>query len=72
MSAGILPRRKEAEDALRASELRFRMYTEGSLVGVHVTQDDRFVYVNPVFAQIFGYTTPGAYGWHESVGFSAP
>ena len=51
-----ITRRKEAEDALRASELRFRMYTEGSLVGVHVTQDDRFVYVNPVFAQIFGYT----------------
>ena len=50
-----ITRRKEAEDALRESELRFRMYTEGSLVGVQVTQDDRFVYVNPVFAQIFGY-----------------
>ncbi len=51
-----ITRRKEAEEALRESELRFRMYTEGSLVGVHVTQDDRFVYVNPVFAQIFGYS----------------
>ena len=51
-----ITRRKEAEEALRESELRFRMYTEGSLVGVHVTQDDRFIYVNPVFAQIFGYS----------------
>jgi PAS domain S-box-containing protein len=50
-----ITRRKEAEEALRESELRFRMYTEGSLVGVFVLQDDRLVYVNPVFAQIFGY-----------------
>jgi PAS domain S-box-containing protein len=51
-----ITRRKEAEDALRESELRFRMYTESALVGVHVTQDNKFVYVNPVFAEIFGYS----------------
>ena len=41
---------------MRESELRFRMYTEGSLVGVYVIQDNRLVYVNPVLAEIFGYT----------------
>ncbi len=51
-----ITRRKEVEEALRESELRFRMYTEGSLVGVEVTKDDQFIYVNPVFAQIFGYS----------------
>jgi PAS domain S-box-containing protein len=51
-----ITKRKEAEEALRQSELRFRMYTEGSLVGVYVVQDERLVYVNPVLAQFFGYT----------------
>lgn len=48
--------RREAEEALRQSELRFRTYTESSLVGIFVIQDNRFAYLNPVFAQIFGYS----------------
>ncbi|AEB08742.1 PAS domain-containing sensor histidine kinase [Desulfobacca acetoxidans] len=51
-----ITKRKEAEEALRQSERRFRMYTEGSLVGVYLIQDNRFIYVNPVFARTFGYT----------------
>ncbi len=51
-----ITRRKEAEEALRESELRFRMYTEGSLVGVYLLQDNRLTYVNPILAEIFGYT----------------
>ncbi len=48
--------RKEAEEALRQSELRFRTYTESSLVGVLVLQDNVFPYVNPAMAQMFGYS----------------
>ncbi len=43
---------------MRESETRFRLYTEGSLVGVYVIQDNRLAYVNPVLAEIFGYS-PG-------------
>jgi len=48
--------RKRAEEALRQSEARFRILTEDALVGVYLIQDGRFHYVNPVLAQIFGYT----------------
>jgi PAS domain S-box-containing protein len=52
-----ITRRKEAEEALRESELRFRMYTESSLVGVLVLQDNRLPYVNPAMAQMLGYSS---------------
>lgn len=48
--------RKRAEAALRESEERFRLLAESSLVGIYLFQDDRFVYVNPALAAIFGYT----------------
>jgi PAS domain S-box-containing protein len=51
-----ITRRKDAEEALRESEMRFRMYTESSLVGVYVLQDDRLIYANPIIAEIFGYS----------------
>ncbi len=51
-----ITQRREAEDALRQSELRFRMYTESSLVGVLVLQDYLLPYVNPAMAQMFGYS----------------
>jgi PAS domain S-box-containing protein len=47
--------RQQAAEALKESEARYRMVTEGSLAGVYVVQDDSFVYVNPTFAQTFGY-----------------
>ena len=42
----------------RASELRFRALTEQSLVGVYVQARNRYGYVNPAFAQIFGFDSP--------------
>ena len=51
-----ITRLKLVEEALRESETRFRLYTEGSLVGVFVIQDNRLVYVNPVMAEILGYS----------------
>jgi PAS domain S-box-containing protein len=47
--------RKSAETALMESESKFRHLTEESLVGVYIIQEGRFKYVNPKFAQMFGY-----------------
>jgi PAS domain S-box-containing protein len=47
--------RKLAETALMESESKFRNLTEESLVGVYIIQEGRFKYVNPKFAQMFGY-----------------
>src|SRR6185369_1369886 len=48
--------RKRTEDALRASEQRFRALADGASVGVYVMQDGRYTYVNPAMAGVFGYT----------------
>jgi PAS domain S-box-containing protein len=48
--------RKQAEDALRESEEQFRCLVEQSLAGIYVIQQTHFLYVNPKFAEIFGYS----------------
>lgn len=48
--------RKEAESALREAEAKYRGLVEDSLVGVYIIQDAHFRYVNPKFAEIFGYS----------------
>ena len=48
--------RKAAENELRESEEKFRNFTEQSFVGFYIIQDDVFKYVNPKFADIFGYS----------------
>lgn len=48
--------KKRAELALRESEAKFRNFAEQSFVGFYIIQDGRFKYVNPKFAEIFGYT----------------
>ena len=47
--------RRLAEEALSATEARFQSLVEQSLVGIFLLQDDLFSYVNPKFAEIFGY-----------------
>lgn len=39
----------------KESEDKFRSITEQSLVGIFVIQNEKFIYVNPCFAFIFGY-----------------
>ncbi len=41
----------------RESEEKFKSFTEQSITGVYLLQDGDFKYVNPKFADIFGYTT---------------
>jgi len=48
--------RKNAEEALRESEGKFRDLAEKSMVGIYLYQDARFKYVNSEFAETLGYT----------------
>jgi PAS domain S-box-containing protein len=48
--------RMTAEHALQESEEKFRILVEESLVGVYIIQGNRFLHVNPKFAEIMGYS----------------
>ncbi|MFH2050477.1 MAG: PAS domain S-box protein, partial [bacterium] len=49
-----LTSKKQAEEALRSSEEKFRNFAEHSLQGVYIVQDDKFVFVNQKAADITG------------------
>lgn len=48
--------RKRAENALAEAEKKYRTLVERTPVGIHIIQDRRFVYANPRFAEILGYS----------------
>ncbi len=48
--------RKQAEEALLESENKFKSFAEAAITGINIIQDGVFKYVNPKFAQMFGYT----------------
>jgi len=47
--------RRAAEEALHASEEKFRSLVEQSIVGIYIIQEGIVVYANPKFATIFGF-----------------
>jgi PAS domain S-box-containing protein len=47
--------RLAAENTLAESEAKFRGVVEQSISGIYIIQDRQFAYVNPYFAEIFGY-----------------
>ncbi|MEJ5312128.1 MAG: GAF domain-containing protein [Anaerolineae bacterium] len=51
-------RRAEAEEALRASEERFRRLSEHALVGIVLVQGNLIRYINPAATYMFGYNSP--------------
>ena len=56
--AGIAVDRRRADDALRASEMKFRGLFESVMEGVYRTRrDGRFLDVNPAFVQMLGYAS---------------
>ena len=62
MGLGVdITERKRAENALHEAETKYRSLIEQSMVGVYIVQDNRFTYVNPKLAQIFGYTQEELY-----------
>lgn len=48
-------RRVRTEQALRNSEAKYRAMVEQNIVGIYLIMADGFSYVNPRFADIFGY-----------------
>ncbi len=54
--AADITRRKQDEAALVAAEAKFRGLVEQSFTGIYILQHQGFVYVNPRFAEIHGYT----------------
>ncbi len=46
----------KTEQALQESEEKFRILVEESLVGVYIIKGDRFIHVNPRFAEVIGYS----------------
>jgi len=51
-----ISREKSAREELIESEEKFRGLAESLLEGIYMIQDDRLVYVNPAFCQLFGYS----------------
>ncbi|MBN1976308.1 MAG: PAS domain S-box protein, partial [Anaerolineae bacterium] len=47
--------RKQAEDALRESEERYRTLVENSLTGVGISKGSQVIFANPALLHIFGY-----------------
>ena len=48
-------KRKQAEDALRESEKKYSTLVEDSLTGIYIDQDEKIVFANNKFAEIYGY-----------------
>ena len=56
----VVRQRTRADKALRESEARFRDLIEWSLQGILIHRDDKALFVNQAYADIFGYETPDA------------
>ena len=53
-----ITQRKYYQNKMNESEEKYRVLSEQSLIGVYLIQGNRLNYVNPKFAQIFGFESP--------------
>ncbi len=51
-----ITKRKQTEEALRLSELKFRALAESSSAAIFLIQEAKYIYINPAFETITGYT----------------
>jgi len=58
-SARDITERIRAQQQLVEAEAQFRSLVEQSIAGTYIIQDGKFAYVNPRFAEIFGYGSAG-------------
>jgi len=61
--------RKQAEEALRESEERFRLISEQSLLAIGIIQDGHIIYANEMYSKLTGYSLEEIYGW-EPYGYA--
>ncbi len=54
--------RAKAERNIIDAEEKFRSLVENALVGIYILQDEKYVYVNPKYEEIFGYSSGGMTG----------
>ncbi len=48
--------RKRSEEALRESERKYSILVESSLTGIYIDQDERIVFANSRYAEMYGYS----------------
>lgn len=56
VTAFDITERKQAEENLRASEVKFRTLAETSQMGISISNEHGFQYVNPATERLYGYT----------------
>lgn len=64
--------RVQARLAVEASERRFRNLVEGSIQGILIHRDDKPLFVNDAWSQIFGYTAAEVRQASTTLQFAAP
>jgi PAS domain S-box-containing protein len=63
--------RKQAEEALRESEELSRSMLESAAMGIYLLQNKKFIYVNPTFEKIVGYSSEELMG-QEAINYVHP
>ena len=63
---------RQSEDELSEVKERFRVLAESSLTGIYLTEQDRFTYVNPALAKMFGYQVEEVVGRLGSTDLTCP
>ncbi len=63
---------RQSEDELSLVKERFRVLAESSLTGIYLTEQDRFTYVNPALAKMFGYEVEEVVGRLGSTDLTCP